>query len=132
MSTKQTSFRTPMSRVRHFGSAHTGTQHAWAMRVTSAALTLLAIAGVWLALTLVGKSYVEVRAVFAGRVLPGTIVILFVATGLYHMKLGMQTIIEDYVHEEAAKTWSLIANSFFCALLGVATAVAVLKLCVGA
>lgn len=132
MNTKQTSFRTPLSRVRHFGSAHTGTQHAWAMRVTSAALTLLTIAGVWLALTLVGKSYAEVRAVFAGRVMPGTIVILFLGAGLYHMKLGMQTIIEDYVHEEAAKTWALIANGFFCALVGVATAVAVLKLCVGA
>ena len=102
------------------------------MRVTSAALTLLTIAGVWLALTLVGKSYAEVREIFAHRVLPGTIVILFLATTLYHMKLGMQTIIEDYVHDEAAKIWSLIANSFFCALVGVAAAVAVLKLCVGA
>ena len=132
MSTKQTSFRTPMSRVRYFGSAHSGTQHAWAMRVTSAALTLLTIAGVWLALTLVGRSYAEVRDIFAHRIMPGTIVILFLGAGLYHMKLGMQTIIEDYVHEEAAKTWALIANSFFCALVGVATAVAVLKLCVGA
>ena len=132
MSTKQSSFRTPMSRVRYFGSAHSGTQHAWAMRVTSAALVLLTIAGVFLALALVGKSYVEVRAIFAHRVMPGTVVILFLAAGLYHMKLGMQTIIEDYVHDEAAKTWSLIANGFFCALVGVAAGVAVLKLCIGA
>lgn len=132
MATKQTSFQTPSRRVRYLGAAHSGTQHAWGMRVSSAALTLLTIAGVWLALALVGKSYAEVREIFGHRVMPGTIVILFVATTLYHMKLGMQTIVEDYVHDEAAKTWALMANSFFCALLGVATAVAVLKLCVGA
>ena len=132
MSTKETSFRTPISRVRYFGSAHSGTQHNWAMRVTSAALTALTVAGVWLALALVGKPYEAVRDIFAHRVTPGVIVVLFVATTLYHMKLGMQTIIEDYVHEEAAKTWSLMANTFFCALLGVASGVAVLKLCVGA
>ena len=131
MSSKETSFRTPLSRVRYYGSAHSGTQHAWAMRVTSAALTALTIAGVWLALALVGKNYAQVREMFGHRIMPGTIVILFVATALYHMKLGMQTIIEDYVHEEAAKTWSILANNFFCALLGVATGVAILKLCVG-
>lgn len=125
-------FQTPSKRVRYFGSAHNGTQHAWAMRVSSAALVLLTIAGVWLALSLVGKPFAEVRGLFAHRVMPGAIAILFIATSLYHMKLGMQTIIEDYVHDEAAKTWSLIGNSFFCALLGVLTGVAVLKLCVGA
>lgn len=102
------------------------------MRVTSAALVPLTIAAVWLAVVLVGKPYPAMRELFAHRVMPGTIVILFVGTTLYHMKIGMQTIIEDYVHDEAAKTWSLIANSFFCAVLGVATAVAVLKLSVGA
>ena len=131
MSGKPTSFRTPLSRVRYFGSAHSGTQHAWAMRLTSTALTALTIAGVWLALALVGKPYPAVREMFGQRIMPGTIVILFVFVSLYHMKLGMQTIIEDYVHEEAAKTWSILANNFFCALLGVATGVAILKLCVG-
>ena len=131
MSIKQTSFRTPLSRVRYYGSAHSGTQHLWAMRVTSTALTALTIAGVWLALALVGKGYDAVRDIFAHRLMPGVVVVLFLATTLYHMKLGMQTIIEDYVHVEAAKTWSLIANTFFCALVGVASGVAVLKLCVG-
>ena len=132
MTQNSSSFRTPMSRIRHFGAARTGTEHAWAMRVTSAALVLLTIGGVWLALSLVGKPYDAVRAVFAHNVFAGVIVTLFIVTALYHMKLGMQTIIEDYVHEEAVKSWSLIANTFFCALVGAASLIAVLKLCVGA
>lgn len=125
-------FRSPMHRVRHFGSAHTGTQHAWAMRVTSAALVLLTIAAVWLALQLVGAPYERVRDLFGHRVGPATVVVLFLAVSIYHMKLGMQTIIEDYVHDEAAKTWSLLLNTFFCALVAVATGIALLKLSVGA
>lgn len=101
------------------------------MRVTSTALVALTIAGVWLALALVRQPYAEVRGIFAHRIMPGTITILFVATSIYHMKLGMQTIIEDYVHDEAGKTWSFIANTFFCALLAVVSGVAVLKLSVG-
>jgi succinate dehydrogenase / fumarate reductase membrane anchor subunit len=132
MANNTTSLRTTMSRIRHFGAARTGTEHAWAMRVTSAALFLLTIAGVWLALDLVGRPYGAVRDLFAHSVVPGVIAVLFVTTSLYHMKLGMQTIIEDYVHDEAAKTWSLIANTFFCALVAVATGIAILKLCVGA
>lgn len=124
-------FQTPSKRVRYFGSAHNGTQHAWAMRVSSAALVLLTIAGVWLTLKLVGKPYADVRGIFAQRIMPGTITVLFLGVSLYHMKLGMQTIIEDYIHDEAAKTWLLIANTFFCALVGVVTGVALLKLCVG-
>jgi succinate dehydrogenase / fumarate reductase membrane anchor subunit len=132
MTQNQPTFRTTMNRVRYLGSAHTGTQHAWAMRVTSAALVLLTIAALWLAFSLIGAPYERVRDLFGHRVGPATVAVLFLAVSIYHMKLGMQTIIEDYVHDEAAKTWSLLLNTFFCALIAVAMGVAVLKLSVGA
>jgi succinate dehydrogenase / fumarate reductase membrane anchor subunit len=119
--------RTPIAEVRHLGSAKSGTKHAWHMRITSAALVPLTIAFVWIVLTLVGKDYNTVRATL-GAPLPAIIMLLFLLASVYHMKLGMQTIIEDYVHGEASKTLALMANTFFSACIGLATVYAVLRL----
>ncbi len=121
------SMRTATARVRHLGSARSGTRHAWLMRVTSLALLPLSIAFVWIILSLVGKDYSDVRAML-GRPFPAILMLLFVPTGIYHMMLGMQTIIEDYVHGEHAKSWSLVANTFFCAAVGLACVYAILRL----
>ena len=121
------SMRTPMSKVRYLGSARSGTRHAWHMRATSVALVPLTIGFVWLVLTLVGKDYNSVRAVL-GQPLPSILMLLFLLSGIYHMKLGMQTILEDYVHEPHAKTWSLLANSFFCYAVGLTCIYAVLRI----
>lgn len=121
------SMRTPLSQVRYLGSARSGTRHAWHMRVTAIALLPLTLAFIWLVLTLVGKDYATVRATLANPVW-AIIVLLFLLSGIYHMMMGMQTIIEDYVHDETAKTWSLIANMFFCALAGLACIYAVLRI----
>ncbi|MDB5570779.1 MAG: succinate dehydrogenase, hydrophobic rane anchor protein [Hyphomicrobiales bacterium] len=121
------SMRTPTARVRHLGSARSGTHHAWMMRVTSLALIPLTIAFVWIVLSLVGKDYGAVRAML-GRPLPAILMLLFVPTGVYHMMLGMRTIIEDYVHAEHVKSWSLQANTFFCAAVGLACVYAILRL----
>ena len=127
MSNEQHSIRTPLSRVRFLGSAHTGTQASWRMRATSVALVPLTVGFVWLLLDLVGKDYRAARDVMSG-VLPGVLMILFVGAGVYHMKLGMKVIIEDYVHAEHAKAWLLLINDFFCYAIGLACIYAVLRI----
>ena len=121
------SMRTPMAKVRHLGSAKSGTGHAWHMRATSIALVPLTIAFVWLVLSLVGKDYNVVRTKL-GSPFPAILMLLFLVSSIYHMKLGMQTIIEDYVHGEHCKTWILLANAFFCYAIGLACVYAVLRI----
>lgn len=127
MSDKNTSLRTPLSRVRHLGSARSGTEHAWHMRVTSIALLPLALIFVGIILSLVGKDHTAVRATL-GAPLPAILMLLFLGAGIYHMMRGMQIIIEDYVHGELAKTWCLMLNTFFSAAVGLACVYSVLKL----
>ena len=116
-----------LRRVRYLGSARSGTTHAWHMRLTSLALLPLTIGFVWLMLSLVGRSYAEVYAVLS-RPLPAILMLLFILSGVYHMQLGMRTIIEDYVHGPHAKDWCLAANLFFAAAVGIACLYAVLRL----
>ena len=121
------SMRTPRAKVRFLGSAKSGTRHVWHMRVSSAALVPLTIAFVWIVLTLVGKDYNTVRATL-GSPLPAIIMLMFLLTSIYHMKLGMQTIIEDYVHGEHSKLLSLLANTFFSYAVGLACIYAILRI----
>jgi succinate dehydrogenase / fumarate reductase membrane anchor subunit len=121
------SMRTSLRQVRFLGSAKSGTHHAWHMRLTSFALVPLTVAFVWLMLSLVGKDYNAVRMAL-GTPLIAIVMLLFVLAGIYHMMLGMQTIIEDYVHSEPAKTLSIAANNFFSICIGLACVYAVLRL----
>lgn len=121
------SMRTSLRQVRFLGSAKSGTHHAWHMRLTSFALVPLTIAFVWLMLSLVGRDYNAVRLALGTPVI-AIIMLLFVLAGIYHMMLGMQTIIEDYVHSEPAKTLSIAANNFFSICIGLACVYAVLRL----
>jgi succinate dehydrogenase / fumarate reductase membrane anchor subunit len=127
MNSRSPLLRTDLSRVRHFGSAHSGTRHMWHMRVTTVALVPLTIALVWLLLTVVGKDYNGVRAIL-GSPFASILLLLFVLIGFYHMQLGIQSIIEDYIHGEVAKAYLLIANFLFSFCVGVACVYAVLKL----
>ena len=122
------SMRTALGRVRHLGSARSGTDHAWAMRVTSTALLPLTIGFVWLVLSLIGKDHAAVRTMFAGQIFPVAAMALFIGVGVYHMKLGMQTIIEDYVHSEQTRAWAIILNLFFCVIVATASVLAIAKL----
>jgi succinate dehydrogenase / fumarate reductase membrane anchor subunit len=127
MANEPASMRTALGRVRYLGSARSGTTQSWHMRLTSAALVPLTIAFVWLILSLLGKDYNSVRSTL-GSPLPAVLMLLFLVAAIFHMQLGMQMIIEDYVHDEHAKTWSLIVNKFFAACIGLACVYAVLRI----
>lgn len=97
------------------------------MRITSIALVPLAVAFVIIVLTLVGKDYAGVRSVL-GQPLVALLMLLFILSGVYHMKLGMQAIIDDYVHAPALKPTILRANLGFAVIIGLACIAATLKL----
>jgi succinate dehydrogenase / fumarate reductase, membrane anchor subunit len=121
------SIRTTTSRIRHLGAAKSGTRDAWRMRLTNVALLPLGIAFAFTVLSLAGKDEAGVRAQFAH---PCTAIftLLFILASIVHMKLGMQSIIDDYVHTARLKEWSLTANVLFSIGFGVAAIYAVLKL----
>ena len=116
-----------LRRVRYLGAAHSGVRAAWHMRLTSLALLPLTIACVFLVLSLVGRSYAEVHATLS-HPLPSVLLLLFILAGVYHMLLGMRTIIEDYVHDNHVKELCLAGNAFFCVTVALACVFAVLRL----
>ncbi len=120
------SLQTASKKIRHLGSAKSGVAQARAMHLTSIGLMPLTIAFVWILLTMVGKDYAAVRSEL-GHYVPALVVLLFTGISIYHMQLGMRTIIEDYVHGRFTKEWSLIANAFFCVAANIACIFAVLK-----
>jgi succinate dehydrogenase / fumarate reductase membrane anchor subunit len=129
MSGPQT-FRTPMRRVRGLGAARSGTRHFWHQRVTSAAGVLLTIALVVIAISLLGRSHAAAVQIL-GSPIVAVIMLLFIVNSSYHMWIGMQEIILDYVHEDKLKLLSLMANTFFVFAVALASCFAILKLSFG-
>ena len=122
--------RTPLGRVRGLGSAKSGTEHFWQQRLTGVASVPLTIAGVFLVISLTGRSYISVKQILASP-LVSVLLLLFILSNVVHMKIGMEVIIEDYVHDEKQKLTLLMLNSFFSIAIGLACAYAVLKLSFG-
>jgi succinate dehydrogenase / fumarate reductase membrane anchor subunit len=92
------SMRTPLGRVRHLGSAHHGTRHFWHQRLTSVANVPLTIAVIVIVMGLLGRNHAAVVQIL-GSTLVAITMLLFIVSSVYHMWLGMQVIIEDYVHD---------------------------------
>ena len=120
------SLRTPLARVRYLGAARSGTVDAGLMRMTSAALVVLTISFVWLILSLLPLDYNGVRAAL-GHPIPSIVMMLFVLVGVYHMQIGMRSIILDYLHGHA-RDWALMANIGFAAILALTCVYAVMRI----
>ena len=124
------SMRTPLGRVRGLGSAKSGTEHFWLQRVTSVAGIPLTVGFILIVMALVGRNHAAVVQILGSPIVALTM-ILFVATIVYHMWLGMQIIIEDYVNDPLRKALIAMGNTFFSCVVGLASIFAVLKISFG-
>ena len=126
----KSSLRTPLGRVRGLGSAKSGTGHFWLQRVTAVANVVLTIGFLCVVLSMIGKPYPAAMATLA-KPQVAVLMLLFVVSGAVHMRLGMQVIIEDYIHHEGAKIAAVMANTFFALAVGAACAFSLLKIAFG-
>ncbi len=122
--------RTPLARVRGLGSARSGTEHFWRQRLTAVANVPLTIGFVLIVMALLGRNHAAAQQIL-GTPLVAIVMLLFIVSALYHMRIGMQVIIEDYVHDEVHKFALIMANTFFAIGVGLACAYAIFKLSFG-
>jgi succinate dehydrogenase / fumarate reductase membrane anchor subunit len=119
--------RTPLARATGLGSARSGTVHFWRQRMSAVALIPLSIWFVVSALSLVGANLAE-ALVFLADPMNAILMFLFLFAALYHMTLGVQVVIEDYIHGERTKLLFLMLNRFFAIGVGFAAAFSLLKI----
>jgi len=124
------SMRTPLRQVRGLGSAKSGTQHFWHQRLTAMANIPLTIGFVVVVASLMGRNHAAVVQIL-GSPFVAVLMLLFILSATIHMRIGMQVIIEDYVHDDFAKFTLLIANAFFAIVVALTSAFAILKLSFG-
>ena len=124
------SMRTPLGRVRGLGSAKTGTEDFWLQRMTAIANVPLTLAGLFLVISLSGRSYPGVKQIL-GSPLVAVLMMLFVISNVVHMKIGVQIVIEDYVHDHTRRLTLVILNNFFAWAVGLACIFAILKISFG-
>jgi succinate dehydrogenase / fumarate reductase, membrane anchor subunit len=122
--------RTPLGRVRGLGSAKTGTEDFWHQRLTAMANIPLVISGVVIVISLVGRNHAAAAQIL-GSPLIAILMLLFIISVTYHMRIGMQVIIEDYVHEETSKIALIVLNTFYTIAVALVSAFAILKLSFG-
>jgi succinate dehydrogenase / fumarate reductase membrane anchor subunit len=133
MSTSDTpkrSMRTPLGRVRNLGSAHSGTSDFWRQRITAVAMTLLMIPALVIVMMLLRSNHAG-AAQTLGSLPIAVILLLFIFASTWHMKIGMQVVIEDYVHNEKLKLISVMLNNFFSIAVALASTYAIIKLSSG-
>ena len=125
------SLKSPLNSVLGLGSAKDGTDHFWGQRVSGIALAML---GFWFAISMAhmpGFSHADALA-FIGTPMNSVLLLLLSLTIAYHSYLGVQVVIEDYVHGHGLKLFSLIVSRFAHSLLAVAAMYAILTIGLGA
>jgi succinate dehydrogenase / fumarate reductase membrane anchor subunit len=128
--TAHSKIRTPLARVRGLGSARSGTGHFWAQRLTAVANVPLTIAFVVIVVSLLGRTQPHAQQTLATP-LVAIIMLLFIGSVTYHMRIGMQVIIEDYVHDDIIKLLLVMLNTFFAIAVALAATYALFKLSFG-
>jgi succinate dehydrogenase membrane anchor subunit len=124
------SMRTPLGRVRNLGSSHSGTKDFWRQRLTAVAMIVLIVPVLVLMMTLLGRNQAGAAQILGSPPI-AILVLLFIIASIWHMKIGMQVVIEDYVHDEKLKLVSIMANNFFSFTVALAAAYAIFKLSSG-
>lgn len=125
------SMQTPLKKVRYLGSAKEGADHFWKQRVTAVANVFLGIFLVWLIVSLIYADYTTVKQKLAHPLIAVPL-LGFIISSVVHMRIGMQMIIEDYVHDEGLKVVALILNTFFAIAIALVCVFSILKLSFGA
>lgn len=128
---KHRDLRAPLARVRGLGSAKDGTHHFWVQRLTAVMLLLLTPWFLWLLVSLLPADYATVRLTL-GQPLNATLLLAFVLAMFWHAKLGLQVVVEDYVHVRWQELALQILIIFACALGALASIVAIGRLVFGA
>ena len=124
------SMQTPLRRVLHLGAAHDGTEHFWRQRLTGAATAILVVFFLGILMATVGQPHARVVAVLHMPLVAATLAMLIVASAI-HMRIGMQVIIEDYIHGSALKVLCLTANTFFCFAIAAVGLAAIVMIAIG-
>lgn len=125
------SYKTPFSRVIGLGSAKDGVHHWWMQRVTAVALIPLTLFFVLPFGQSLGEGYQSALLTYENP-FHAIVAVLFLAVAFRHLALGLQVVIEDYVHGKAVRTAALLANTLFCTLFAVTGIFGVLKIAFGA
>jgi len=127
---KSPSMRTPLAHVRSLGASHSGTSDFWRQRLTAVAMVLLIVPVIVVVLMLIPSNQAGAKQIFSSVPI-AIIMLLFIVASAWHMKIGMQVVIEDYVHNEKIKLASVMANNFFCIAVALASIYAILKMSSG-
>ncbi|RDZ28303.1 succinate dehydrogenase, hydrophobic membrane anchor protein [Lysobacter silvisoli] len=127
----QKQLRNPLKTARGLGSAKDGTHHFVVQRVTAIALIFLCLYVVGLVISWIGGDYASVRASVA-HPCNAVLLVAFLVAMFWHAKLGLQVVIEDYVHSPGLAVASQIAVVFVCVLAALASVLAVIRIALGA
>jgi succinate dehydrogenase / fumarate reductase membrane anchor subunit len=127
---KAASMRTPLGRVRALGASHSGTSDFWRQRLTAVGMVLLIVPVIVVVMMLLRSNHAGAAQILGSPVV-AIILLLFIIASCWHMKIGMQVVIEDYVHGEKVKLASIMANNFFSFVVALASIYAILKLSSG-
>ena len=131
MSISNKRLRNPLKNARGLGSAKDGTGHFIVQRTTAIALVFLSLYAVGLIICMIGDDYQAVRATVAHPCNAILLVAFSIAT-FWHAKLGVQVIIEDYVHAPFSAGALHLLNIFVCALAAIASVLAIVRIALGA
>ncbi len=127
---KPTSMRTPLARIKGLGAAHHGVEHWYTHRLSAVANIPLVISFVIIVASLAGRPWPEAIRIVSNPFV-AILLALLVISVTYHMRLGLQTVVEDYVHQKMLKFAAGIANTFFAVAIAAVCLFSILKISVG-